>query len=255
MSESYREVRREYPVVGEYRYAIIQADDLCWLVEDHESGNDGLAVHHEFAAADGTSVHDFICSHFRPGLTFLDVGAHGGHYALRAASAGCKVIAVEANPETAGLLRFNRDLNQLDFDIWALAAWDKRDLLTITVPVNGMLRNAEASVAATDPGRPALSILVPAWPLDDIPRPRIDLVKLDVEGADMHVIDGMMRLLTTDRPVIIWEGHTQYGSYTAADAQERMDMLSEAAGYQWADMAALGVTVPPGAYAVGRCAE
>ena len=47
----------------------------------------------------------------RPGDLFLDIGANVGTYSVLAASQGATVIAVEAAPDTAELLRENIALN------------------------------------------------------------------------------------------------------------------------------------------------
>ena len=246
------EQRREVPVVGEYRWEILQADDLYWLVED-KLGNDSLTVLHEMDPP-GVSVHDYICSWFTPGRVFLDVGAHEGHYALRAARAGCKVIAVEANPETAAVLRYNCLLNETDVTIWAFAAWDQPGTLEISLPPKAKLRCGSASVAAPgaseDGPYTGTGITVAAMHLDAMDLDRLDVVKLDVEGSDLQVIDGMMETLVRCRPVIIHESHLQYHTYTEAQMQERYDELTDRAGYKWADIRDLG-TETPYMYAVG----
>lgn len=239
--------RKDFPVVGEYKFLIVEADGIRWLLEDR-TGNDSLTVLHE-QDPPGESVHDFICSKFAPGVTFLDIGAHEGHYALRAALAGCNVIAVEANPETAGLLRFNRDLNQLRADVWGFAAWDRAEPVTISVPVKAKLRNGSASVASpASDGEAAyegLSITVMGFPIDHMPiTQHVDLIKMDVEGADLHVIDGMMETICADRPLLILESHLQYGTYTEGQMQSRYDELTRRAGYKWCDMRDLGVKTP-----------
>lgn len=249
--EEDREVyREEFPVVGEYKYLIVQADGINWLTND-DTGSENLAILHEMEVP-GHSVHEYICSYFDPKVTFLDIGAHAGHYALRAAKAGCNVIAVEANPETAGILRFNRDLNHLKCTIWAFAAWDKVETVTITVPSHATLRNAEASVAGPLDFDP-IAVRVLGQPLDNMPVKRIDLVKMDVEGADVHVFDGMHKLLTRCTPLIIHEDHLEVGTYSEAEIQRVYDRLTDDAGYEWYDIRELGVVSDMhGKYMVGK---
>ena len=60
-------------------------------------------------------------------------------------------------------------------------------------------------------------------PLDDVLSryplrcDRIDAIKVDVEGADLHAIGGMAGLLARHRPVLVIEDHSPYGYYEAAD--------------------------------------
>ncbi len=59
--------------------------------------------------------------------------------------------------------------------------------------------------------------------------PRIDLIKLDVEGADLHAIEGMAGLLGRCRPAMLIEDHSIYGYYSRTDLEELLDRL----GYGW----------------------
>jgi hypothetical protein len=74
---------------------------------------------------------------------------------------------------------------------------------------------------------------VPAKPLDEVPvlalAERIDLVKLDVEGADLHALRGMRQLLGKHRPALFVECHDAYGYYERADLEALLTEL----GYKW----------------------
>lgn len=54
---------------------------------------------------------------------------------------------------------------------------------------------------------------------------RLDLVKIDVEGADIHVIRGLAGLLETYRPVLLVECHDIYGYYARADLEQALTGL------------------------------
>jgi FkbM family methyltransferase len=54
-----------------------------------------------------------LARHLVPGTVFVDIGANIGSYTLSAARRGASVLAVEANPETAGKLSFNIAANGL----------------------------------------------------------------------------------------------------------------------------------------------
>src|SRR5690606_1881437 len=51
--------------------------------------------------------HALIAPFLEPGTVFVDVGANIGTYALYAARRGARVVAIEANPETAAKLSYN----------------------------------------------------------------------------------------------------------------------------------------------------
>lgn len=164
------------------------------------------------------------------GGAFLDAGAHVGHWAIRLAAQAGAVIAVEANPDTAAVLRVNIALNGLESSITVLeaAAWDSRAVLRLGNPVDSRTRSACTRTIPCETGG-----TVQGLPLDDLLDPALDisLVKLDVEGADLHALRGMAGMLARCRPVLFIERHDSYGCYTIGE----MHGLLAGLGYGWAD--------------------
>lgn len=187
---------------------ITEADGFRWAVDSVPA--DYMGASHE-AGLDAR-----ILALLPPGGVFLDIGAHVGHYTLRASRIASKVIAVEANPDTAGRLRENLDLNGITgVTVHNVAAWDSRAMLRLQDP-NGQVRGGSTRVLpAGEPGPGT----IPATPLDELlaGESRIDLVKLDVEGADLHALRGMAATLARLRPVMIVEDHSIYGYYRRED--------------------------------------
>jgi hypothetical protein len=74
-------------------------------------------------------------------------------------------------------------------------------------------------------------------PLDLVPEvaalDRIDLIKVDVEGADLHALRGMAGLLARHRPQLLIERHDIYGYYTVGE----LTGLIEDLGYRWEHVA------------------
>jgi FkbM family methyltransferase len=158
---------------------------------------------------------------------FLDVGAHVGHWSLRLAERAGRVIAVEANPATAATLRRHIAMNGLpNVTVVELAAWDEQTMLALDDP-NGQIEGGSMRVipaGKTTPGR-----LVPAGRLDEqlelTSLDRLDLIKLDVEGADIHALRGMKGLLDKFAPVLFIECHDIYGYYTREDLEQTLTEL------------------------------
>lgn len=231
------------PKLGEYRQDIVASDGLKWVIG--RGTHDSLTVNHEMEPA-GHSIHDYICSQFTAGRVFLDIGAHVGHYTVRAAARGCQVYAVEANPEAAAQLRLNLYLNNLSrlVTVWAVAAWDVIQPLDYAIaPGSYQLRNGSASLASPESNSEAMGVTVMGTPLDELLDrvDRVDVVKMDVEGADIHVIHGMTASLARLRPLLIFESHWFTGCYTDADMAAAEHQLTQAAGYSWQDATDLGV--------------
>lgn len=139
----------------------------------------------------------------RPGDTFIDIGANIGVMTFLGASivgASGRVIAVEPNPENVQLLYRNIVLNgSTRVEVLPLAASDRRSVFSLTGRSNTHL--------IAPGGVRGGGHLVQSVPLDDLlgDLPRLDLVKLDVEGHEPPALDGMMRILTRHRPAMVTE--------------------------------------------------
>ncbi len=106
-----------------------------------------------------------------------------------------------------------------------MAAWDETTALALSDP-NGQTEGGSTRVLPAEMGTGGL---VAAGRLDEQPEltalDRIDLVKLDVEGADLHALRGMRGLLERHRPVLFVECHDIYGYYSRAELEETLTGL------------------------------
>ncbi len=136
----------------------------------------------------------------RPGAYVVDAGAHAGWFTLLALARGAaRVLAIEPQPEiVAGLARTVADCRlggRVDLWCGALgAAWGAEDLLLY----GGLTGSASFLRAATQ--APTGTLRVPVAPLDGLldgwaPWPCVDIVKVDVEGAEAAAWAGMVRTL------------------------------------------------------------
>jgi FkbM family methyltransferase len=133
---------------------------------------------------------------------FIDVGAYIGGYSVRACNKGVHTYAIEANPENARFLSKNLDMNcdNSAFSFLRIAAGGKRErrLLNIPCSKDGYLTS---SLVEHHQERDCIArqIEVEVYPLDSIIdaekiRPPV-LLKIDVEGFEIEVIEGAKRLL------------------------------------------------------------
>ncbi|HEY8210651.1 MAG TPA: FkbM family methyltransferase [Myxococcaceae bacterium] len=142
-----------------------------------------------------------------PGSTFADVGAHWGYFSLLAAGLvgeRGRVIAIEADPRIHATLAANLALNRLP---WVTAHHVAIAAQAGTVELVGYSEAQEnwglsriADAGATDA---TARFQVPARALDDLldelGSPAIDLVKMDIEGAEGFALQGMQRGLREGR--------------------------------------------------------
>lgn len=143
----------------------------------------------------------------RPGDTVMDVGANVGHYTLAFSDlvgpAG-RVIAIEPVPATFALLAANAVwFPYQNVSLLNLAASDSPGHLALTIPSwpGGLPNPYRARVDAAAGALPVLGL-----PLSTIPCPtRLTLIKIDVEGFELHVLDGLMPHIHSTLPALIIE--------------------------------------------------
>jgi FkbM family methyltransferase len=149
----------------------------------------------------------FVREHIQPGNVAIDVGAHIGLFTLLFAyevwETG-RVIAYEANPQNVRLLRDNVAMNYLEdrVEIVPRAVAAERGTATFLAPQRfqmlGSIQPHRETLVVTDDRADVIDrIEVETEPLDaHVGRfERIDLVKIDVEGAEEKVFAGMSGLL------------------------------------------------------------
>lgn len=221
-------------MAGQHRIYVNSYDGLNWIVEPDT--HDGYGPHHAEQEPIGNSVHDFILNQVREGQTFLDVGAHVGHYTLRAAKKGAKVVAAEANPATSSRLLENLIFNKLGehVKLLAYALWDEPAMLHLAYGMEQATRSGGMRVLPYDTG---VGIDVPAVTFDSLGF-AVDVVKIDTEGADIRVLRGMHETIARCKPVIIVEDHSYLGYYRP---EELLTAENEITGYRWKGIADYGV--------------
>lgn len=131
------------------------------------------------------------------GGTLLDIGANMGYFTLlwAGANADNKVIAIEASPKVASLLKNNIKQNELSSRviIHELAVGKE----------NGEIEFSIGSDVQTGWGGITLeknnSIKVPMKRIDEIINQEIDVLKIDIEGAEAWALMGAENLLKSKK--------------------------------------------------------
>jgi FkbM family methyltransferase len=163
----------------------------------------------------------------RPGMTMIDIGANIGLFSLLAAKLVGEtghVYSVEASGENARLLLYSARLNGFkNIQLFPLAVGDVNGytLYQSHIGANGAL--------LTNPGKGAEfsseSILhpscqvVPMARLDSLVTGPVDVIKLDIEGAEGLALRGGLNLIRTNRPLI-----TSEASYEMLDRVSRITL-------------------------------
>ncbi len=148
-----------------------------------------------------------IARYLPPGGGFVDVGANAGDFTIWAAHVGgpaTRVLSVEAEEGNAHWLRRTVQRNRLEDRVTVVnaAASDAPGEVELLVTAkNGTHSIVESELhSAFEEFRPIRRVRIPARPLDDLideaAMSRVDVVKIDVEGAEMLVLRGAPRLLS-----------------------------------------------------------
>lgn len=150
----------------------------------------------------------------RPGMVVWDIGANVGLFAMASASLAGRsghVLAVEPEESLASLLRRSSALNAgriADVSVLAVALASSVGIRRLCVAQRGLAAShLEGTSGSTQAGgiresRPVVTVTLD-WLRDSFPHP--DLVKIDVEGAELECLQGAERLLATDRPTLVCE--------------------------------------------------
>jgi FkbM family methyltransferase len=139
----------------------------------------------------------FLLENLRAGDVVYDVGAHIGYFSVCAARLGARVYAFEPSHASAARIRRQAELNELPIVVVEAGVWDSSS------GVHLVARDSERE-ARTAAGGPLASVCLDDFALDHEPP---SLVKIDVEGAEAHVLRGAADLLRTNRPTVLCELH------------------------------------------------
>lgn len=163
----------------------------------------------------------------RPGWVVFDVGANIGAFAVQQARRGARVIAFEPNPDcyrrlsrtviANGLGNMIRPLNYAAGAAVGLGSLRMDDDVTCV----GQVVAGESN--ASDPRHQTISITT----LDDIVPAldvaRIDLLKIDAEGAELDVLHGAAQTLTMVERIVL--------EYHSHDLREQVRVFLGAQGF------------------------
>lgn len=151
----------------------------------------------------------FVRHSLQPGAVVIDVGANGGIYAVTAArqiGPTGHVYAFEPATAEVAILRKNVEINNLtNVTVIESAVSHETGTAQFAIADDGALN----SLAQT--GHPDQHVTkwetVKTITLDDFVRetsiPRVDFLKIDVEGAEKLVLDGAKELLASVTPLTI----------------------------------------------------
>jgi FkbM family methyltransferase len=160
-------------------------------------------AHEENIAATAAFDHvqNFILSFVLPGKTVLDIGANVGAVTIPLAKRGIHVVAYEALAANVEALRLAVEANHLGnlVTVHHAACWDRPGKLKIG--------GHSAWGCVSDGGVEEVDAIT--VDLDLTQDAKISAIKIDVEGAELRVLKGMVHLLKSQKPHVIFESNTE----------------------------------------------
>jgi FkbM family methyltransferase len=203
-----------------------------WLAQ--KSALDDDLIHEGFEDAEMAFVERLL----QPGMTVLDAGAHHGLYTLLASKRvrrRGRVIAFEPSPRERKRLQRHLWVNRCkNVDVQSCALGDERreaDLFLVEGPEDWCNSLRAPQIAAR-----TATVRVEVERADDVLEKlgitQVDLIKLDVEGAELSFLHGARATLEASRPVILAEVQDLRTRPWGYAAREVIDFLTRA-GYRW----------------------
>ncbi|MDA8045861.1 MAG: FkbM family methyltransferase [Actinomycetota bacterium] len=176
------------------------------------------------------------------GQVFVDVGANVGYFTLLGAQLVGQeglVVAVEAHPELAAILQRNVVINGVYGYVTChqKAAWSENTELQFNIRENFAGNSSAGTIAAADMtrlGDTERPVTVDAVVLDDLLQhlPRVDVIKVDVEGAEVHVFQGLRRTLAANPQAVVMFEWAPAQIESVGDTPAQLIALVEELGFQ-----------------------
>jgi len=202
---------------------------------------DTMWIDFDFGVVNSLPSEDRLLAAFigaiRPGQTIFDVGSFVGSYAIPAARrvGSGRVYAFEPAPASAELLRLHCRMNDVDHQVVVVeaACSEREGSVEMTVWPTGSTTwasgNALRNVYPRSEATP-LSVMVKCMRLDDFVRTvgtGPDVIKIDVEGAELWVLEGARETLRSRRPLVFLEIHSFAWSLFNTDESRLRTFLSD----------------------------
>lgn len=172
-----------------------------------------------FRSLDGPNwqdLYEFASHCIRPGDSVWDVGANLGVFSFAAAHCSGpdgKILAIEADPWSATLMRRSARRPRgpaAPVEVLCAAVTDRCDLQSFETPewaragshLSSSSGAGEALLGRSVETHPVVTVSLD-WLLTRRPGPAV--LKIDVEGAELGVLQGAEKMLGTHRPKILME--------------------------------------------------
>ncbi|OJY81404.1 MAG: hypothetical protein BGP13_15540 [Sphingobacteriales bacterium 40-81] len=169
----------------------------------------GIAPHLIMDGFWETWLTQYLARIVKPGNICLDIGANVGYFSvLMAALTGDqgRTIAIEPNPGVAKLLSLTAGINGPGFEVAQVALADKEGKMRLKVP-NESFGDASIIERIDNITKAKSVVKVRTATLDNLLNElnvdKVDIIKMDVEGAEPMVFEGMRQTIAKNKNIQI----------------------------------------------------
>lgn len=222
---------------------ILRVSPGLWWIARNDAVSDELCL-----GSFEPNERAFLRWFLTPGMVVLDVGAHAGFYSVlaskRVGSSG-HVFAFEPSPRERARLQRHLHLNRCaNVTVEGVAVGEAAGDGELFVFDEKRTGCNSFHLADT---RGACAITVPIRPLDGYFErgvfTKVDLVKMDIEGAELSALRGAERLFRATRPALLCELHEKRVGPWGYRARDIVDLL-DGWGYEWFRLEEGGTLTP-----------
>jgi FkbM family methyltransferase len=160
-----------------------------------------------------------------PGQIGMDIGAHRGFWSLlhyHKLWPGGLIFALEPNPENyRNLIRVIAKNKISNIVPLPMAAWSKGTLLSLEFGIDSFTSRVKEGK-----GNDVLAISIDGL-VESLSLPRLDWIKMDIEGAEVEALRGAMKTLLRYRPTLWIEFHDTLQEVKALLAEANYEIKGE----------------------------
>ena len=224
---------------GEFEQTCIENTDhlyigddtvLCKVLARHKMYVDakdmGIAPHLIMDGYWESWITKLLAQIVQPGFTCLDIGANFGYFSIlmsELSGTTGKTYAIEPNPRIAELLRSTRFINGGKFEVIETALSDKKGEAILTINDREL---GGGTIKKNEMKKGRSQVVVQTISVDELVKEknmgRVDIIKMDVEGVEPMVFEGMQETIDANPQIQII---VEYSPSIYADAQKFTDYL------------------------------
>jgi FkbM family methyltransferase len=151
-----------------------------------------------------SDIYHFAAQTWEHAPVVLDCGANVGMFSRMALNLGTgKVVCCEPSPEAAACLRltFAAEIQEGRLAVVQKALWDKTETLEFSI-TNRTNPGTHRVVTESQPGTISVEATTVDCIVKELALPRVDFIKIDIEGAESRALRGATATVQKFRPLI-----------------------------------------------------